>query len=50
MLILQLTTSIGTFPLELIPCSFQHFNAWLPMTYSIFGLKAVISSGNFSLM
>ena len=49
-LILQLTTSAGTFPLELIPHSLQHFNAWLPMTYSIFGLKAVISSGDFSFM
>lgn len=49
-LILQLTTSAGTFPLELIPRSLQHFNAWLPMTYSVFGLKAVISSGDFSFM
>ncbi|KAF0993790.1 YhgE/Pip domain-containing protein [Geobacillus sp. TFV-3] len=49
-LILQLTTSAGTFPLELIPHSLQHFNAWLPMTYSVFGFKAVISSGDFSFM
>ncbi|KIQ95743.1 hypothetical protein LH47_00174 [Anoxybacillus thermarum] len=49
-LILQLTTSAGTFPLELIPRSLQLFNAWLPMTYSVFGLKAVISSGDFSFM
>ncbi|AUI36550.1 hypothetical protein CWI35_08470 [[Bacillus] caldolyticus] len=49
-LILQLTTSAGTFPLELIPRSLQHFNAWLPMTYSVFGFKAVISSGDFSFM
>ncbi|MFF2446249.1 YhgE/Pip family protein [Neobacillus sp. NPDC058068] len=49
-LIFQLTTSAGTFPLELIPNFLQHFNAFLPMTYSVSGLKAVISSGDFSFM
>lgn len=49
-LILQLTTSAGTFPLELIPSFLQHFNAFLPMTYSVLGFKAVISSGNYSYM
>ena len=49
-LILQLTTSAGTFPLELIPKPLQVFNAWLPMTYSVSGFKAVISSGDFSFM
>jgi putative membrane protein len=49
-LILQLTTSAGTFPLELIPEFLQKFNAYLPMTYSVQGYKAVISSGDFSFM
>lgn len=49
-LILQLTTSAGTFPLELIPDVLQYFNAWLPMTYSVLGFKAVISSGDFAFM
>ncbi|MBO0961267.1 YhgE/Pip domain-containing protein [Neobacillus sp. MM2021_6] len=49
-LIFQLTTSAGTFPLELIPNFLQHFNAFLPMTYSVQGFKAVISSGDFSFM
>ncbi|WP_042349642.1 YhgE/Pip domain-containing protein [Bacillus massiliigorillae] len=49
-LILQLTTSAGTFPLELIPTPLQFFNSFLPMTYSVQGFKAVISSGNFSFM
>ncbi|CEG29621.1 YhgE/Pip domain-containing protein [Bacillus sp. B-jedd] len=49
-LILQLTTSAGTFPLELIPGFLQHFNAFLPMTYSVAGFKAVISSGDFAFM
>ncbi|CAM4087220.1 membrane protein [Bacillus manliponensis] len=49
-LILQLTTSAGTFPLELIPEFLQHFNAWLPMTYSVSGFKAIVSSGDFNFM
>lgn len=49
-LILQLTTSAGTFPLELIPGFLQKFNAFLPMTYSVQGFKAVISSGDLSFM
>jgi putative membrane protein len=49
-LILQLTTSAGTFPLELIPNALQPFNLLLPMTYSVSGFKAVISSGDFAFM
>lgn len=49
-LILQLTTSAGTFPLQLIPSFLQHFNAYLPMTYSVQGFKAVISSGNLGMV
>ncbi len=49
-LILQLISSAGTFPLEMVPRPLQIINAWLPMTYSIGGLKAVISSGNWSFM
>src|SRR5699024_7117097 len=49
-LIFQLTTSAGTFPLELIPESLQTVNLFLPMTYSVSGFKAVISSGDFSAM
>lgn len=50
LLILQLTTSAGTFPLEVIPNLLQYFNPWLPMTYSVSGFKTVISSGDFRLM
>ncbi|MGR6542163.1 YhgE/Pip family protein [Paenibacillus tundrae] len=49
MLIFQLTTSAGTFPLELIPNWLRVFNPWLPMTYSVTGYKAVISSGQFGV-
>jgi len=49
-LILQLTTSAGTFPLELIPKVLQPINTLLPMTYSVAGFKAVVSSGDFTVM
>ncbi|MFA8439088.1 YhgE/Pip family protein [Pueribacillus sp. YX66] len=50
LLIMQLTTSAGTFPLELIPEVLQKFNSLLPMTYSVSGFKAVISSGDYGFM
>lgn len=50
LLIFQLTSSAGTFPLELIPNWLQKVTPWLPMTYSVAGLKDVISSGDFSAM
>ncbi|KAB2337146.1 YhgE/Pip domain-containing protein [Cytobacillus depressus] len=49
-MILQLTTSAGTFPLELIPKALQPINAFLPMTYTVSGFKAIISSGDFKFM
>lgn len=45
-LILQLTTSAGTFPLEMIPEPLQFFNKILPMTYSVQSFKASISTGD----
>ncbi|WP_187116866.1 YhgE/Pip domain-containing protein [Rubeoparvulum massiliense] len=50
LLILQLVGSAGTFPLEAVPPFLQNLNPWLPMTYSVFGLKAVISSGDLTMM
>lgn len=50
LLILQLISSAGTFPLELVPNFVQGFNAWLPMTYTVFGFKAAISSGDYAFM
>ncbi|NMO95693.1 YhgE/Pip domain-containing protein [Paenibacillus lemnae] len=49
-LILQLTTSAGTFPLELIPNWMKAFNPLLPMTYSVSGFKAVISTGDMGYL
>lgn len=49
-LILQLTTSAGTFPLELIPKVIQPLHTLLPMTYTVQAFKAVISSGDYTFM
>lgn len=49
-LILQLTTSAGTFPLELVPEKLQFFNAFLPMTFTVQGFKAAISTGDTSFL
>ncbi|MEY9980112.1 YhgE/Pip family protein [Lysinibacillus sp. RC79] len=49
-LILQLTTSAGTFPLELIPTPLQVFNKLLPMTYTVSAFKASISTGDTSFL
>ncbi|TCI42307.1 YhgE/Pip domain-containing protein [Exiguobacterium sp. SH1S4] len=50
LLILQLTTSAGTFPLELIPRSLQPFNALLPMTYTVAGYKEILSADGLSYL
>ncbi|UHA71950.1 YhgE/Pip domain-containing protein [Paenibacillus sp. 481] len=50
LLILQLVTCGGTFPMELTPGVMQAIGPWLPMTYSVYGFKAVISSGDYSYM
>lgn len=49
-LILQLTSSGGTFPNELVPGFLQGFTPFLPMTYSINAFRAVISTGDYSFM
>jgi putative membrane protein len=46
LLMLQLTSSGGTYPIELLPGFFQHLHPWLPMTYSVHGMRAILSSGN----
>lgn len=49
-LILQLTTIAGNFPLELIPAPLQIFNTVLLMTYSVQAFKGAISTGNLSFV
>ncbi|MFV9511758.1 YhgE/Pip family protein [Tepidibacillus sp. LV47] len=48
LLMLQLTSSAGTFPLELTPRFFQNISPYLPMTYSVKGLKEIISANNMN--
>ncbi|KWX87758.1 hypothetical protein AMQ83_11125, partial [Paenibacillus riograndensis] len=50
LMIFQLTSSAGTFPLEMLPGWMQKVNPWLPMTHSIVGYKAIIGSGDYALM
>ncbi|WP_339060718.1 YhgE/Pip domain-containing protein [Tepidibacillus marianensis] len=50
LLMLQLTSSAGTFPLELTPKFFQYISPYLPMTYSVKGLKEIISAGDLTII
>lgn len=45
-LMLQLASSAGTYPKELLPSFFQEIHEFLPMTYTVQGLRAILSSGN----
>jgi len=48
-LLLQLGSSAGTYPIELSPRFFQVIQPYLPMTYSVSGLRQTISMvGNSS--
>lgn len=46
LLILQLTSCGGTFPMELVPDFFKAINPLMPMTYSVNSLKEVISGAD----
>jgi len=50
LLIFQLTSSGGTFPLEMVPGWLQNVGAWLPMTHTIAAFKAVVSSGDYDVL
>lgn len=50
LLMLQLTSSGGTFPMELLPKFFNVINPYLPMTYGVAGLREAISGDNISLI
>ncbi|HJV15796.1 MAG TPA: YhgE/Pip domain-containing protein [Bacillales bacterium] len=50
LLILQLTSSAGTYPIELVPNVLQKITNFLPMTYTIAGFRSVISTGDFRFM
>jgi len=46
LLMLQLTSSAGTFPIQTVPRFFQVVNPFLPMTYVVTGLRQAISGGD----
>lgn len=50
LLMLQLTSSAGTYPLETLPVFFRAVNPLLPMTYVVGGLREVISGGDWSIV
>ncbi|WP_239616668.1 YhgE/Pip domain-containing protein [Cohnella mopanensis] len=50
LMIFQLASSAGTFPVELLPGWAKAMNPWLPMTYSIRGFRDVINSGDYGEM
>jgi putative membrane protein len=45
LLMLQLTSSGGTYPVETTPAFFQVIHDWLPMTYVVNGLRHLIDGG-----
>lgn len=49
-LMLQLTSSAGTFPLETQPYFFQLLHPFMPMSYSMSGLREIISGDNMSMI
>ncbi|MEI3607522.1 YhgE/Pip family protein [Pseudogracilibacillus sp. SE30717A] len=50
LLILQITSSGGTFPTEMVPSILQKVSSFLPMTYSISGFRSLIGSENMVIM
>ena len=49
-LMLQLTSSAGTYPLETAPEFFQKISPYLPFTYAVSGLRELISGSSLSLI
>jgi len=49
-LMLQLTSAAGTFPIEMVPGFFQAIHPLLPMTYVVSGLRQAISGGDLSAL
>ncbi|MFU0663363.1 YhgE/Pip family protein [Gardnerella vaginalis] len=46
LLMLQITSSAGTFPVEMTPAFFRAVHPYLPMTYSIMGLRQAMAGKN----
>ena len=50
LLMLQLTSCAGTYPLETAPEFFQKISPYLPFTYAVSGLRELISGSNLDLV
>ena len=50
LLMLQLTSAAGTFPLQTVPPFFQAISPWLPMTYAVQGIRQAVSGGDMRLL
>lgn len=46
LLMLQITSSAGTFPVQMTPAFFRAVHPYLPMTYSIIGLRQAMAGRN----
>lgn len=49
LLMLQLTSSAGSYPYETLPTFFQKINPFLPMTYCVKALREIISGGDWQV-
>ena len=49
-LIIQLSSSAGTFPVELLPKVFQSLYDYMPMSYTVEALRYVISSTHYDIV
>jgi putative membrane protein len=50
LLVLQLTSSGGTFPIQLAPQFLQSLHSLLPMSYTVQGFRSIISTGDNQLL
>ncbi len=50
LLMLQLTSCGGTFPMEIVPRFFGIIQPWLPMTYGTSGLREIISGIDYNVL
>jgi putative membrane protein len=50
LLMLQLTSSAGSYPLETVPDFFKKISPYLPMTYSVKAYREIVSGGNLGVI
>ncbi|GII53389.1 membrane protein [Planotetraspora thailandica] len=50
LLMLQLTSAAGTYPIETSPGFFQAISPWLPMSWVVAGMRRLISGGDLTVV